>query len=205
MDPERRLSWLGGVSAFLIALTLLASLVSIPFALPAARSWLVVLFVFNAGLGGLPAEPLRLLNALDFAILVLAGLAFLGLWSALTKRQRIWLGIAVGMSFAGIAVLLITHLAGRSALMGSGFIVSVLMVLHRTFRRLGVLGVFANGVLFAGDLATGTSPSAVAAGLVGVGYLLVLAWFFGLSATFLRTSATPAHLAPGDSPPHPTS
>lgn len=205
MDPERRFSRLGGASALVIALALLASLVSIPFALPALRSWLVVLFVFNAGLGGLPAEPLRLLNALDFAILVFAGLTFLGLWPALTKRQRVWLGIAVAMSFAGIAVLLITHLAGRSALMGSGLIVSVLMVLHATFRRLGVLGVFANAVLFAGDLATGTSPSAIAAGLVGVGYLLVLAWYFGLSASLLRTSATPAHRAPGDSPPHPAS
>ena len=70
-------------------LLLLASLLSFFVALPGLglRNWLVVLFALNAGTGGLPADPLRVLNPLDFAVLVLVGVAFLGLRPALGKNR----------------------------------------------------------------------------------------------------------------------
>ena len=43
------------------------------------RNWLVVLFQMNSGLGSLPSNPLRVGNPLDFAVLALVGLTFLGL------------------------------------------------------------------------------------------------------------------------------
>ena len=78
--PSSGLSRLGGVSAILAAAVLLASPLSFFVALPGLglRNWLVVLFALNAGTGGLPADPLRILNPLDFAVLVLVGIAFLG-------------------------------------------------------------------------------------------------------------------------------
>jgi hypothetical protein len=40
------------------------------------RTWLIVLFQINAGIGTLPGDPLRVFNTLDVAVLVLAAVAF---------------------------------------------------------------------------------------------------------------------------------
>lgn len=182
----------GGVSALLLGAALLVSLLSLVVALPGlgVRNWLVVLFELNAGFGGLPADPFRVLNPLDIAILVLAGMTFLGLWPTLGKISRIWTIIAIGLPFVGIAVLFVTQLAGRSALMGAGLVIAFLMLKSADFRRLGYAGLLANALLLAGDLATGTSRVPLVAVLVGVGYLLLLAWFLLVGLRLLR-------LAPG--------
>lgn len=173
----------GGVSTLL-----LASLLSFVVVLPGLglRNWLVVLFELNAGFGGLPADPLRFLNPLDVAILLLAGITFLGLWPALGKISRIWTSIAIALPFAGIAVLFVTQLAGRSALMGAGLVIAFLMLKSAHFRSLGYAGLLANALLLAGDLATGTSRAPLVAVLVGVGYLLLLAWFLVVGLQLLR-------------------
>ena len=123
--PSSGLSRLGGVSAILAAAVLLASPLSFFVALPGLglRNWLVVLFALNAGTGGLPADPLRILNPLDFAVLVLVGIAFLGLRPALGKNEnsRIWTAVAAALPFIGIAILLVTKLAGRSSVMGAAW------------------------------------------------------------------------------------
>jgi hypothetical protein len=174
-----RMYRLGGVSALLLGAALLVSLLSFAITLPGLglRNWLVVLFELNAGFGGLPADPLRLLNPLDVAILVLAGTTFLGLWPTLGKISRIWTSTAIALPFVGIAVLLVTQLAGRSALMAAGLVIAFLMLKSADFRRLGYAGLLANALPFVGDLATGTSRALLVAVPVGVGYILLLAWF----------------------------
>jgi hypothetical protein len=74
-------------------------------------------------------------------------------------------------------VLIVTHLAGRSGLMGGGFVIAVFIARSTDLRRLGYLGIAANVLLFLGDLMTGDSTSPGTAALVGVGYVLLLAWF----------------------------
>ncbi|MEW6184025.1 MAG: hypothetical protein AB1500_12775, partial [Bacillota bacterium] len=140
----------------------------------------------NAGFGGLPADPLRILNSLDIVILVLAGITFLGFRPTLGRINGIWTGIAVALPFAGIAVLFVTHLAGRSALMGAGLVISFLMLKSAGFRRLGYAGLPANALLLAGDLATGASRAPLVAVLIGTGYLLLLAWFLLVGMRLLR-------------------
>ena len=179
--PSSGLSRLGGVSAILAAAVLLASPLSFFVALPGLglRNWLVVLFALNAGTGGLPADPLRILNPLDFAVLVLVGIAFLGLRPALGKNEnsRIWTAVAAALPFIGIAILLVTKLAGRSSVMGAGLVIAFLMLKSRAFKPLASLGLLANVLLLGGDLATGGSRAPFTAALVGVGYVLLIAWF----------------------------
>ena len=189
--PPVGMSRLGGVSAMFVAAVLLASLLSFVVALPGLglRNWLVVLFELNAGTGGLPVDPLRALNPLDFAVLVLVGITFLGLQPALRRVNKVWMTIAVAMPFAGIALLAITRLAGRSTVMGAGLVIAFLMLRGTGFSRpLACTGILANAFLLVADLATGTSPAPLVAAFVGVGYVLLVAWFLLIGARLLGWS-----------------
>jgi hypothetical protein len=183
--PSAGVSRLGKVSAMLVAAVLLGSLLSFFVALPGLglRNWLVVLYELNAGTGGLPVDPLRVLNPLDFAVLVLVGITFLGLRPALGRVSRVWVTVAVALPFAGIALFAITRLAGRSSVMGAGLVIAVLMLRGTPFSRpLAYTGILANAFLLVADFATGTSVSPLVAALVGVGYVLLVAWFLMIGA-----------------------
>ena len=67
------------------------------------RNWLVVLFELNAGTGGLPVDPLRVLNPIDFAVLALVGIMFLGLRLALQKVSKARAAIAAAMPHVVLA------------------------------------------------------------------------------------------------------
>ncbi len=174
-----RLLRAGAIAGTLVVAILLAGVIRPTVALPGlgTRNWLVVLFEINAGVSGVSAGSLRVSNPLDIAALVLVGFTFLGLWPVLGRSYRIWMGLAVALPFAGIGVLLATSQAGRSALMGSGLVIAGLMLTRRGFRSLAYLGILANALLLIGDFATGGSRALVVAALVGVGYILLIAWF----------------------------
>lgn len=179
---------LGGVSAMLVTAILLTSLLSFFIALPGLglRNWLVVLFEINAGAGGLPVDPLRVLNPLDFAVLLLVGFTFLGLPPQDWHRSRVWWIIAVVLPFAGIALFAITRLAGRSAVMGAGLVIGFLMRKGPGLQRpLAYLGIVANALLLIADFATGTAWSPIVAVIVSIGYILLVAWFPLIGALLL--------------------
>lgn len=185
---SRALSRVGGAASILAALLLTIGLVGLAVSPPGLgiRNWLVVLLQINAGLGGLPADPLRVLNPLDVAALILVGVAFLGLWPGPGRPHRLWMAIAVALPFLGIAVLLVTHQAGRSGVMGGGIVVAILMFSSRGSKPLACLGLASNVFLLVGDFATGGFRAPVVAGLVGVGYLLLGAWFVLIGLRLLR-------------------
>jgi hypothetical protein len=149
------------------------------------RNWLVVLFQVNSGFGSLPTEPLRVFNGLDVAILVLVALAFVGLWPGPSRPRRVWMGIAVAAPLLGIPVLLLTELAGRSSVMVGGIIVAVLILTGRGSVFLGIAGVLANVLLLVADFATSDPPVAAVAAAVGVGYILLVAWFIAIGVHLL--------------------
>jgi hypothetical protein len=181
----------GGVAALLVAGTLAVGVAALALDLPGLelRTWLVVLFQIDAGIGNLPPEPLRVFNPLDVAVLVLAAVTALGVHSVLPRPNRVWLAIAISVPVAGIGVLIATHLAGRSSLMAAGLAVSVLMTRDADLRRLGYLGIAADVLLLAGDVATGDDTESAVAVLIALGYLLLLAWFALLSRRLLASSA----------------
>jgi hypothetical protein len=169
----------GGFAALVVAAVLMVGLAGLLVPLPGLglRNWLVVLFGIDSGLGGLPADPLRVFNPWDIGTLALAGVAYLGLWPVLGGVNRIWMGIAVVLPFAGIAVLAATGLAGRSGLMGGGLVVAALMIRNRSFGPVAYVGMAANVLLLIGDFATAGTRAPLVAVSVGVGYVLLVAWF----------------------------
>jgi hypothetical protein len=176
----------GLVASVLVVVLFIGGLKSFFVFLPALglQNWLVVLFRINAGQLG--ADALRILNPVDFAALVLVGLTFLGLWPLLARGRKVWVSIAVAMPFIGIPLLLITHLAGRSAVMGAGLIVSVLMLGIPGFKTAAYLGIPANALLLVGDFGTTGSPMPVVAVALAAGYVLLFAWFVVIAVSLWR-------------------
>jgi hypothetical protein len=168
---------LGGVSAALEAAALGVGIVGLLVTSPVLQPWLAVLFGINTALAGMSLDSLSVINAIDITVLFLAAIAFVGFWPGPGKPHRIWMGLAILLPLAGIAVLLATGLWGRSGLMGGGLVLSVLLIGSGTLKPLGYLGGVANLLLLVGDFATSGARSALVASLVASGYALLVVWF----------------------------
>ncbi len=177
----------------LVAATLLVGVAGLAVELPGPglRNWLVVLFQLNAGAGDLPVDPLRVVNPIDFGALILVGITFLGLCPMFGKTHRLWMTVAVALPFAGIAVFLVTHEAGRSAVMAAGLVLAYPMLKSPAFKPLANLGILANAFLLVGDFATGDSRALVVAAFIGVGYVLLIAWFLLIGRRLLEGGGGP--------------
>lgn len=154
------LSRIGGIAAILVVAVLMTGLLGTVIPSPGLglRNWVVVLFQINAGVGQVPAEPLRVFNPLDVVVLVLVGLTFASLWPKATRVDRILVVIAAGLPFVGIAVLVVTDQAGWSSVMGAGLVVAVLMLRnHLLARKVVYLGILASTLLLVGDFPTGSA------------------------------------------------
>ena len=150
------------------------------------HNWLILLHDANAGDTRLAFDALRGVRTVDLAALVLAGVTFLGMRPLLGGANKVWVGIAAALPFAGIAVLLATGLAGRSALMGGGLVLAWRLTKRGRFRLLGWTGVAANGLLLIADLATTGSPDPAAADVVALGYALLVVWLVWLAFRMLK-------------------
>ncbi len=119
-------------------------------------------------------------------MLLLTAVTFLGFWPGPGKPHKIWMGVAIALPLAGIAVLLATGLWGRSGLMGGGLVLSFLMLGDGAFRPLGFLGMAVNLLLLIGDFATVGPGVPLVAALVAVGYLLLLVWLVWIAGSLLN-------------------
>ncbi len=189
-----RLGLAGGLAAILAVAIFVMGIVGLAIGSPSLRPWLAVLFGINAAVGAVSLGTLRAANPVDIAVLVLTAVTFIGFWPGPGKPHKIWMGVAIALPLAGIAVLLATGLWGRSGLMGGGLVLSLLMLGDRAFRPLGFLGIAANSLLLVGDFATGGSSVPVIAALVAVGYLLLLVWFVWIAARLLSAKPSPCAL-----------
>jgi hypothetical protein len=194
---DTRWNWLykvSGAAALILGLLFLAAIISLiaaslqPGAIDAGLSlfqnnWLIVLFKLNAGFDGGQFDRLYGLNPQDIAIMVLVAMMILGLYTALRRTSRIWSFVAVVMPILGIIVFIATKLAGRSGVMGAGLVISFVMLRSNIFGRMtAVLGILASLLLLAGDFGTTVnSHSTIVAILVGIGYVLLMTWFFLVS------------------------
>ncbi|HEX6302381.1 MAG TPA: hypothetical protein VF148_18170 [Acidimicrobiia bacterium] len=184
---------LGGIGAALEATVLCVGIVGLIVASPVLQPWLAVLFGINAAMEGMSMDALSVVVAIDIVALALAAIAFAGFWPGPGKPHRVWMGLAILLPLAGIAVLLATGLWGRSGLMGGGLVLSILLIANRTFRPLGYLGVVPNSLLLVGDFATTGARSALVASLVASGYMLLIVWFAWIAWSLMsRTSSGPA-------------
>jgi hypothetical protein len=175
----------GALGATLEVTALCFGVVGLLVALPVLRPWLAVLFGINAALDGMSLDSLSAINPIDVVVLVFAAIAFTGFWPGPNKPHRVWMGLAVLLPLAGIAVLLATALQGRSGLMVGGLVLSLLLLADRASRPLGYLGAVANLLLLSADFATSGYRSALAAGLIAFGYVVLVVWFAWIAVRLL--------------------
>lgn len=188
----------GGVAAFIAGTLLLTAMISLIISplQPGAingwlslfqNNWLIVIFKLHAGFNGIQIDRLHVLNILDIAILALVGTMYLGLYAVLRRTSRIWSIIALALPFLGIIVFIATKTAGRSAVMGAGLVISVVMLRNKTFNRVAAyMGVVASVLLLVGDFTAGVLHSSIITTLFGIGYVLLMAWIFLIARRLLH-------------------
>lgn len=199
-DLSRRdLYTVAGAAGSIAALVLLLALISLIGSMlrpNAANSWfssfqniwLIVIFKLHAGFRGVQIDLLHELNYLDLAILAIAGIVHLGLYTALKPTGKIWAILAVLQPFLGILLFIATKNAGRSGVMGAALVASGVMLRSDLFEKAtAYLGILASLLLLAGDFSAGVvPPMTVMAVLVGIGYALLTAWFCLVARTLFR-------------------
>jgi hypothetical protein len=152
------------------------------------NNWLVVLFKLNAGFNGVGFDLLYGLNPLDIAIMALVATMYLGLYIALRRTSRIGSLLAAIQPFLGIMIFIATNTAGRSAVMGAGLVVSLVMLRSNIFGKvIALAGLVASVLLLWGDLSTTPdSHSTIIAILIAIGYVLLLTWFFLIAQRLIQ-------------------
>lgn len=176
---------IGGVAAILSAVALLVGAAGLAFGAGRGRPWLLVLFGFNAQYRVSSRDELRGINAIDVALLVLAGAAYAGFWPGPGTSHVGWMALAVAQPLLGVLVLMATRLAGRSGLMGGGLALSILMLVDGTAPAFSWVGVSASLLLLVGDFGTTARPSRILAVALALGYPLLIVWFAFLAALLL--------------------
>ena len=149
-------------------------------------NWLIVIFKLHDGIINIQDDPLHGLNILDILILVLFSFMSLGLSNALKKVNKIWPIIAFVLSMITITLFIVTQVAGRSTVMLSVLIFSFVMLRNKTFSKVTIFaGILASIFLFVGDLTVGINSNIITI-LFGIGYILLITWFFLIARTLIN-------------------
>jgi hypothetical protein len=193
-----RWGWLykiGGVAALITGAFLLIGMISLIMSVLQPRTnswvflfqnnWLVKIFILHAEFSNIRAD-LHGLNLLDIVILLLVSIICLSLSTAFRNARKVWSLIAFALSVIAIILFLATQLAGRSTVMLAVLINSFVMLRDKTFRKATIYtGILASILLFVGDLTVGI-PSNIITILFGIGYVLLITWFFLIAQTLFR-------------------
>lgn len=150
------------------------------------NNWLIVLFKLNAYLNNAYLSLLNL-NLLDSIIMILAGMAFLGLYTTFRQISKIWTIIALAQPFIGMILFIITKMSGRLGIMSAMLIISLMMLKSDEFRKItAVMGILASILLIVGDAFTQVTLSLMNSILISIGYVLMMTWFFAIIRRLLQ-------------------
>jgi hypothetical protein len=205
---DRDWSWpyrMGGAAALLAGVALLIAMFSLIVASlqPGTPSgwtdwfeslWLITIFKLHAGSRGVQPGLLTGLNPIDLVFLAVVGVMHLGLYAVLRKTSRVWSIVAAVQPWLGMVLFLVTSSAGRSAVMGAALVASFLTLGSAVFKKItAYIGILGSALLLAGDFSVGViPPSAFVAALFGIGYVLLMIWFFLVGETLVGLgSGTP--------------
>ena len=155
---------------------------------PFQNNWLVVIFKLHARYSGIKLDMLHKLSLLDIAVLALVGTMYVGLYAVLRRTSKIWSMIALAQPFLGILLFIATKSAGRSSVMGAALVISIVMLRNNSFNKAtAYMGILASVLLLFGDFSAGMiPPSNIIASLFGIGYLLLVTWFFLIARRLIQ-------------------
>jgi hypothetical protein len=143
------------------------------------NNWLVVIFKLHAGFNGIHSSLLYQLNLLDIIILAFIATMYIGLYRSLRGTSKTWSIIAIAQPFLAILLFIVTKTAGRCGVMGAGLVISVVMLRSQLYNKLfAYMGILSAILLLSGDFGVSMAPSNILAILTGIGYVLMITWFF---------------------------
>jgi hypothetical protein len=149
-------------------------------------NWLIIIFKSHAKFINTSTNPLHGISCYDIFILILFTCICTSLFITLGKKYKIWFMIAISLVIAGVIIFLITQLAGRSAFMASGLIISIILMSEATQSNVaGITGIISNTLLLLGDFTVGTTFKIIPV-LFGLGYILEIIWIFMIAFILIR-------------------
>jgi len=127
------------------------------------------------------------INLYDIGIIFLFIFVCLALFEKFKYQYKVMFLISILLLILGLVIFVITNLAGRSAFMVSGLIISCLFFSKNTQSKIaGLTGIIANILLLAGDFTVGANIKIIPF-LFGVGYLLLIIWIFMIARILTLT------------------
>ena len=178
---RQKLYQIGGIAALI-----LAALLFVPIFFIAAdaqtsslfqNNFLVFIFKLHAGFSGVQEWVLDGLNFPDITIIVLFSIVTLTLFPALKQVNKTWAIVATFLPFVGLTLFLITHEIGRSGVLASGLITSLIMLRGKVFSKsIALSGILAHSCFLIADISTAFVYSIPLAIIMGIGYVLFLVW-----------------------------
>ncbi len=149
-------------------------------------NWLIIIFKGHAKIINTNTNALQEISFYDIFILILFTGICTSLYMTLKKENKIWFMIAISLTSLGVIIFLITQLAGRSAFMASGLIISIVLLSKSTqYNVAGMTGIISNTLLLIGDFTVGTSLKIIPV-LFGLGYILEIIWIFMIAFILIR-------------------
>jgi hypothetical protein len=194
-----RWGWLckiGGVSALIVGTLLLFGMINLVVSVLLPRTtngwlsqfednWLVKIFILHAEISNIYAD-LHGVNLLDIITLLLVSVICFSISTIFIKAKKVWSLLACALSVIAIVLFLATQITGRSTVMLAVLIISFVILKEKTFSNLtAYTGVLASVFLFVGDLTVGVHSNIITA-VFGIGYVLLITWFFLIAQSLLR-------------------
>lgn len=149
-------------------------------------NWLVTLFRLHFRAEGAESGMLLGIRLVDVLVMSFTVLLSFGLWFELRKTSRIWSLIGMIVPVAGFILFIATQLSGRSTVMATVLVLSIIMIWSSRFgRSAAFIGIPAATLLLIGDV-TESLHSRTIALLFAIGYVLLLVWFALVGLRLLR-------------------
>lgn len=149
-------------------------------------NWLVTLFRLHFRAEGVQTGMLLGIRLVDVLVLSFTIILSFGLWFELKKTSRIWSLIGMAVPVIGMILFVVTHLAGRSTVMATAMVFSIIMIWSSRFgRSVAVIGILAGTLLLIGDV-TESLHSMTIAMVFAIGYILLLVWYALVGLRLLR-------------------
>jgi hypothetical protein len=149
-------------------------------------NWLIVIFKLHAEFSGVNDDLLHGVNLLDMIFIALVGVICLGLSTVFNKAGKTWSLIACALSLMALILFAVTQTAGRSTVMLAVLIISFVMLSNEIFGKATIYaGILAGVFLFIGDLSVGVQSNIITV-FFGIGYVLLMTWFFLVAQRLFR-------------------